>query len=512
MLLVDQETVNMCDHELWNELGNLYFLSGSYIHAIWAYNRAIELKPETGEPYSNLALTYVQMKKYSEAEKHYQRGIDLLKDELDKAISLHKLGEVYLHLRQFPQAADTYRKTEELVPDFGQIVDASELSDLLLHCPTTSSHLEQIRAGNASLTFESGMPPFVEELTPWWFDNQIEPGDMPEPDYDYWYMDEDGVFSVSNELVSAESVVDDLIQKEQDNAKDEQQGLDPEAVVESNDVAKSLDDFVHPAEQDKSTTEELDVLEETSKNANDESASIEAVLVSVMDSSDKLEIVTDAPEFSGEDMTSLDAVQYETPIEWPLVELSEADRSEILPEINKLKRVLEINPRNAFAWNLLGGNYKTLGQYDDAIDAYQKAVSLDSSRAFYFHHLGLVYAAVGRYEDAIHAFERVIEIDPKHSLAHATLGGYYRKNGNEELAKKHIEKARQLITNDENEYNLACMEAICGNTDHSLELLELALKNKQTYVNWALKDPDLDFIRSDPRFQVLLSEYAVKAM
>ena len=231
-----------------------------------------------------------------------------------------------------------------------------------------------------------------------------------------------------------------------------------------------------------------------------------------MDSSDKLEIVTDAPEFSGEDMTDLDAVQYETPVAWPLVELSEADRSEILPEIDKLKRVLEINPRNAFAWNLLGGNYKTLGQYDDAIDAYQKAVSLDSSRAFYFHHLGLVYAAVGRYEDAIHAFERVIEIDPNHSLAHATLGGYYRKNGNEELAKKHIEKARQLIANDENEYNLACMEAICGNTDHSLELLELALKNKQTYVNWALKDPDLDFIRSDPRFQVLLSEYAMKAM
>jgi tetratricopeptide (TPR) repeat protein len=163
------------------------------------------------------------------------------------------------------------------------------------------------------------------------------------------------------------------------------------------------------------------------------------------------------------------------------------------------------------AWDTLGGNYKALGQYEEAINAYRRAVSLDSSKAFYFHHLGLVFAAVGNNEDAIGAFERVIEIDPNHSLAHATLGGYYRKNGKEELAQAHITKARSLLATDENEYNRACMEAICGNTDQALELLELALKNKQTYVNWARKDPDLDFIRNDPRFHALLAEYALRS-
>ena len=107
--------------------------------------------------------------------------------------------------------------------------------------------------------------------------------------------------------------------------------------------------------------------------------------------------------------------------------------------------------------------------------------------------------------------ERVIEIDSRHGLAHAILGGYYRKNGNKELAQEHIDAARELIAENENEYNRACMESICGNADQSLELLELALKNKHSYVNLARKDPDLDFIRSDPRFHALLENYAIRS-
>ena len=42
----------MSEHEIWNELGNIYFVSGSYSKAVHAYNRAIDLNPEIGEPTS----------------------------------------------------------------------------------------------------------------------------------------------------------------------------------------------------------------------------------------------------------------------------------------------------------------------------------------------------------------------------------------------------------------------------------------------------------------------------
>ena len=49
----------MSEHELWNELGNLYFMSGSYQQAIQAYHRSIQMDGTYGKPFSNLAQTYV---------------------------------------------------------------------------------------------------------------------------------------------------------------------------------------------------------------------------------------------------------------------------------------------------------------------------------------------------------------------------------------------------------------------------------------------------------------------
>jgi len=512
----------MSEHVLWNELGNLYFLSGSYDKAVHAYNRAIELKPEVGEPCSNLALTYVQMGKYAEAAEFYQRSIRLLRDEVDKAVSLHKLGDIYFHLKRFPQAAETYQQIEELVADFGQIVEASEPLDLLLHCQPSDLHQNQKQVDFVDVvhpdpSLESEMLPLTDDLTSWWFDGQIESEESDGLDYNFGFIDEEGAHYVDNNVVYTEPLkwevetfihpelkdlnVDDL---NSHNSEGETVALD--SVQSKINVPETMGSF---ADQNQART---DIQTEIQEQQVVKTDTLVADLnpSEVMVTADEVEVVTDSPEFSAQNTTNVDAVQYVTPTNWSSVELSEDERLEIQVDIDRFKQALETNPRNAYAWDVLGGHYKTLGLYDDAIDAYQKAVSIDSTQAFYFHHLGLVYSAVGRHDDAIHAFERVIDVDPDHGLAHATLGGYYRKNGNEELAKIHIEKARELLDNDENEYNRACMESICGNPDRSLELLEIALKNKQAYVNWARKDPDLDFIRSDPRFQALLTGFAVK--
>ena len=148
------------------------------------------------------------------------------------------------------------------------------------------------------------------------------------------------------------------------------------------------------------------------------------------------------------------------------------------------------------------------GEYEEALQAYQEAIENDPTKALFHHHIGLVYACEGRIDEAIDAFQSVIQMDPDHALAHAALGGYYRKKGLEELAQKHIGIAMKSIFDSENEYNRACLAAICGNTEQALELLRIALNSKQTYVDWILRDPDLDFIRQDPRFKQLISDFA----
>ena len=84
----------MSEHELWNELGNLYFLSGSYNQAVHAYNKAIQLESGFGKPFSNLALIYTKQAKYEDAIHLYKKSLDLLTDDAEKAITWNRLGNV----------------------------------------------------------------------------------------------------------------------------------------------------------------------------------------------------------------------------------------------------------------------------------------------------------------------------------------------------------------------------------------------------------------------------------
>src|SRR5512141_1502407 len=106
----------MSEHELWNELGNLYFMSGAYKQAMHAYERSIQSNTDFGRPYSNLALTYVQQGRYDEAIDLYRRSIELLAEDKEKAISWNRLGTVYRHLKDYTKAVIAFQSADELDP------------------------------------------------------------------------------------------------------------------------------------------------------------------------------------------------------------------------------------------------------------------------------------------------------------------------------------------------------------------------------------------------------------
>lgn len=181
----------------------------------------------------------------------------------------------------------------------------------------------------------------------------------------------------------------------------------------------------------------------------------------------------------------------------------ETDR--LASAIAAYQKVTEINPENDRAWDSLGNLYRASEKYDDAIMAFKRAIQLHPGKEVYFYHLGLVYAAERLYEDAIDAFQQVIALNPEYTFAHCALAGYYRKLGREAEAQQHIELALPKMEG-EKEYDRACFEAICGNADGALELLKIALEKKQTSIDWVRRDPDLDFIRDDPRFKALIND------
>ncbi len=176
---------------------------------------------------------------------------------------------------------------------------------------------------------------------------------------------------------------------------------------------------------------------------------------------------------------------------------------ELLDGIENYRKITCMAPLNDKAWDTLGKLLKDAGEFNDAIDAFQHAISICPNKDLYQYHLGLVFAAQKRHEEAIDTFKKVVDINPGYTLAHCALAGSYRRLGLEAEANAHITVALPRL-DAETEYNRACFEAICGNTDQAIELLKQALDLRQTSPEWVRGDPDLDFIRDDPRFQALV--------
>lgn len=84
-----------------------------------------------------------------------------------------------------------------------------------------------------------------------------------------------------------------------------------------------------------------------------------------------------------------------------------------------LNQVVQVEPRNADAWNYIGFSERNLGHFDPSLAAYQKALA----------------------------------INPNHRGANEYLGELYLKLGDPEKARQHLAKLQGLCPTGCSEYN-----------------------------------------------------------
>jgi len=540
----------MNEHEFWNELGNLYYLCGAYEPAIHAYARSIELNRAFGRPYSNMALAFVQTGKYLDAIDLYHRSIELLEDAKEKAITWNRLGILYRQVKDYNAALIAFEQADKL--DSRQDEMREEASRDAKHPLSISMPPINLRA---ILETEVEGDDLVQNLNEelevaethldlqWFQDGFVTPDPAALPAKDDLADESELVHEVNLSLEegwiplgfeeavsvneplqtesdpihadSTESITTAMWQPQADETDPAENGSTAGDFIPIDEDLRKLDeqeaDFgsVAVTANESRVSDEMETKSAELKAVNEERAETsenEEVFENLPDQVNEFESNEEPGLHSGQ-VTESETVEY-SQVEYPLVELSAAEIDLIQIDIARFKRILQINPRNAFAWDALGGLYKTLGKFKDAITSYQQAVALDSTKPSYFYQLGLMYSAERRDQEAMDAFQRVLSMDPYHTLANASLGSHYRKMGLNDLAQKHIEIALKNVYEEENEYNQACLEAICGNTDRALELLQVAIEDNPSYINWAQHDPDLDTLRHDQRFHMLMQFHA----
>ena len=198
----------------------------------------------------------------------------------------------------------------------------------------------------------------------------------------------------------------------------------------------------------------------------------------------------------------------------------------------EIRKGLELDPSSAYAHAVSCWFDFEMGRPQEGITECRKAVELDPFSLFFKQALAFAYCQNRDYDHAIEQANKILEIDPKYSPAVGTLGYAYEQMGNYKQAMEEWIKAEQLDGHEAraqelrqvfeksgykgylrkdakdneaegNYYGAAGDYAMLGEKDAAFAALEKAAAAGK-HVDQIKLEPELDNIRSDPRYADLL--------
>jgi tetratricopeptide (TPR) repeat protein len=110
--------------------------------------------------------------------------------------------------------------------------------------------------------------------------------------------------------------------------------------------------------------------------------------------------------------------------------------------IEKMNLVLKVLPDFSIAYHVKGLGYTGIGQYDKAIETFNRAIALGFNQADIFINRGAAQAHLGRHHLAIEDYNRAIEIDPLYHEAFLYRGDSFYRRGE---YRKSIDDCRQTL-------------------------------------------------------------------
>ena len=168
--------------------------------------------------------------------------------------------------------------------------------------------------------------------------------------------------------------------------------------------------------------------------------------------------------------------------------------------IQLLKRAVEVDPKNKYAWNNLGLAYLSMRKGDDAVVAFKKALEVNPYDEFAYNNLGRAYWQDRKYDEAADAFHKQLDSNPLDKFAHANLGAMYAEWHKYDLAAPELEKAASLTPNDAGlQVSLGDAYLNLGQDDKALAAFDRAIDISATPLVWnniayqlSLKNTHLD--------------------
>lgn len=180
-----------------------------------------------------------------------------------------------------------------------------------------------------------------------------------------------------------------------------------------------------------------------------------------------------------------------------------------------LDKLLEIDPKDQFAWLEKGNALDALERTQEAEHAWLSALAIDPEFYEALYGMANVRMREGRYEEAMDYIQKALECDPTERASplhvQAQLYGYLgdKKKSTElfqELLGLYHEQHENDSENAEPMFQLACVYAVLGNENSALEYLKKAVGEDPDSAIRAKEDKDFEILKNNPEFKKLISE------
>jgi tetratricopeptide (TPR) repeat protein len=147
-----------------------------------------------------------------------------------------------------------------------------------------------------------------------------------------------------------------------------------------------------------------------------------------------------------------------------------------------LKGLTKIDPTYWKGFFYIGFCHQQLGEFEEAIEAYNEALSLKSDYADAYNNIGIILAAQGKLSDGIHAYKKAIENNPDFAAAYNNMGQAMVAQGKQSEAIEAYNRSISLKPDyAEAFYNLGIVLVTMGRLDDAIYAYKKAIENNPNY-------------------------------
>ncbi|MBK9707020.1 MAG: winged helix-turn-helix domain-containing protein [Acidobacteria bacterium] len=180
--------------------------------------------------------------------------------------------------------------------------------------------------------------------------------------------------------------------------------------------------------------------------------------------------------------------------------------------LDSIRRAQELDPLSLIIRSTMAGTLYQSRRYDEAAAYCRRVIEMDESFYIPHHCLTLVNIACRKYDEAINEATLALKYSGGSPWMIAALGLSYALAGETGMAGQLLEELRSLAaTRYVTPFYPAVICAGLNRLEEAFKWFELALEERSGHLIWLKIDPQLDFLRHDPRFESLIRRVGLAA-